>query len=159
MATENNFFIATEHTEDTEIIHFGFQIEDLTISDLRLMIVDFKTRIWGVHVQLQQALMNLILNDREAMLPRGGVLTIRAEQRTDDIMIRVRDTGCGIAQADIKKVFDSFFSTKDKNNSPRSGTGLGLALCKKVIDAHNGSITIDSQPGKGTTFTITLPKK
>ena len=116
-------------------------------------------RVWGVHVQLQQALMNLILNAREAMLPRGGVLTVAAEERADDIRIIVRDTGCGIAQADMKKVFDSFFSTKDKHNSEQSGTGLGLALCKKVVDAHNGSITVDSQPGKGTTFTITLPKK
>jgi signal transduction histidine kinase len=116
-------------------------------------------KVWGVPVQLQQALMNLILNAREAMIPRGGVLTIRAEERTDDVLIRIRDTGRGIEQANIKKVFDSFFSTKDKHSSEQSGTGLGLALCKKVIDGHNGSITVDSQPGKGTTFTIILPKK
>jgi signal transduction histidine kinase len=123
--------------------------------------------VWGVPVQLQQALMNLILNARDAMLPRGGVLTIKAEQRTDDIVIQIRDTGCGIAQADIKKVFDSFFSTKNKQDSEqsacgersRTGTGLGLALCKKVVDGHNGSISVESQPGKGTSFIIILPKK
>ena len=116
-------------------------------------------KVWGVPVQLQQALMNLVLNAREAMLPRGGVLTIKAEQRTDGLAIQIRDTGCGIEPSNLKKVFESFFSTKDKQNRGQSGTGLGLALCKKVIDAHNGSITVDSQSGKGTTFTITLPKK
>jgi signal transduction histidine kinase len=112
-------------------------------------------QVWGAPVQLQQVMMNLILNAREAMIPHGGVLTIAAEERTSDIQIRVRDTGCGIEQSQIQKVFDSFFSTKQKTG----GNGLGLALCKRVVEEHNGSITVDSQPGKGTTFTITLPKK
>jgi signal transduction histidine kinase len=116
-------------------------------------------QVWGVPVQLQQALMNLILNARDAMIPRGGVLTIKAEQRIDDIAIQIKDTGCGIELSNIKKVFESFFSTKDKQSPGQSGTGLGLSLCKKVIDCHNGSITVDSQPGKGTTFTIVLPKR
>jgi signal transduction histidine kinase len=124
-------------------------------------------QVWGSPVQLQQVMMNLVLNAREAMIPRGGVLTIAAEERTSDILIRVRDTGCGIEQSQTQKVFDSFFTTKHKDGSEqsasgeqgRTGTGLGLALCKRVIEEHNGSITVDSQPGKGTTFTITLPKK
>jgi signal transduction histidine kinase len=110
-------------------------------------------RINVVPVQLQQTLMNLILNAREAMLPKGGKLTIEAKQDIDNIIIRIRDTGCGIEKSEIPKVFDSFFSTKRKIG----GNGLGLALCKKVIDAHNGSISVDSQPNQGTTFTITLP--
>jgi signal transduction histidine kinase len=94
------------------------------------------------------------------MMPRGGVLTIVAEEGTDDVRIRIRDTGCGMERSQMKKVFDSFFTTKHKDASRQgSGTGLGLALCKKVIDAHNGSITVDSQPAKGTTFTIHLPLK
>ncbi len=116
-------------------------------------------RVWAAPIQLQQALMNLILNAREAMIPRGGVLTIEAEDRVEDVRISIRDTGCGMEQAETKRVFDSFFSTKQKDGSEQSGTGLGLALCKKVIEAHNGTITVDSQPGIGTTFTITLPKK
>jgi len=123
-------------------------------------------RVWVVPVQLQQALMNLILNAREAMVPRGGVLTIAAEENSRDIRIRIRDTGCGIEQSQINKVFDSFFTTKHKQGPDKSacgehsrtGTGLGLALCKKVVEGHNGSITVDSQPGRGATFTITLPK-
>jgi len=106
-------------------------------------------------VQLQQTLMNLILNAREAMLPKGGKLTINAQDENSQVVIRIRDTGCGIKQAEIGRVFDSFFSKKHKSG----GNGVGLALCKKVIDAHNGSISVDSQPNQGTTFAITLPKK
>lgn len=113
-------------------------------------------QVCAVPVQLQQALMNLILNAREAMISRGGVLTIEAEEQSEGIRIRISDTGSGIEPSEMKNVFDTFFSTKQKN-SGRSGSGLGLALCKKVIEGHNGSITVDSQPGKGTTFTIILP--
>jgi signal transduction histidine kinase len=112
-------------------------------------------RVRAVPEQLQQALMNLILNAREAMLPKGGKLTIEAQEFNDNVVIRIRDTGRGVEQAEIAKVFDSFFSTKRKSG----GNGLGLALCKKVIDAHNGSISVDSLPNQGTTFTITLMKK
>jgi signal transduction histidine kinase len=114
--------------------------------------------VWCVPVQLQQAMMNLILNAREAMAPRGGVLTVEAEEKSGDIRIRISDTGCGIEQSEMKRVFDTFFTTKQKSSSGRPGSGLGLALCKKVIEGHNGSITVDSQPGRGTTFTIILPK-
>jgi signal transduction histidine kinase len=117
-------------------------------------------------VQLQQAMMNLVLNAREAMLPHGGKLTISAQADNDCFRIKISDTGCGIEQSEMSRVFDTFFTTKHKKitgsadgEHSRTGTGLGLSLCKKVIDAHGGTITVDSQPGKGTTFTITLPKK
>jgi signal transduction histidine kinase len=117
-------------------------------------------QVRAVPVQLQQTIMNLILNAREAMLPKGGKLTIEAQDGADNVVIRIRDTGCGMEQAEIAKAFEPFFSTKRKNNSAEgSGAGLGLALCKKVIDAHNGSITVDSLPNRGATFTISLPKK
>ena len=111
--------------------------------------------------------MNLILNAREAMLPHGGKLTISAQADNDCFRIKISDTGCGIEQSELSRVFDTFFTTKHKKipeqsacgEQSRTGTGLGLSLCKKVIDAHAGTITVESQPGKGTTFTITLPKK
>jgi len=116
--------------------------------------------VWAVPEQLQQALMNLILNAREAMIPRWGKLTIDARQTADAVRIRISDTGRGISQHQMKRIFDSFFSTKNKKPSENgSGSGLGLALCKKVVDAHEGSITVESQPAKGTTFTILLPNK
>jgi len=113
-----------------------------------------------VPVQIQQVLMNLILNAREAMLPRGGVLTIKAGQRNDTVVIEVTDTGCGIEPDNLKNIFKSFYSTKKgKNRSSQfSGAGLGLAFCKKVVDLHGGSISVESKPARGSTFSISLPK-
>lgn len=102
--------------------------------------------------------MNLVLNAREAMLPHGGKLTIFAQADNEGVKIKISDTGCGIEQSELSRVFDTFFTTKHKKIAG-SGTGLGLSLCKKVIDAHRGTITVDSHPGKGTTFTIHLPLK
>ncbi len=116
--------------------------------------------VWAVPVQIQQVLMNLILNARNAMLPGSGILTIKARNTANGVQIRVCDTGCGIEPADLKKVFEPFFTTKvDKNSSPdTSGSGLGLVFCKKIVDEHDGSISVESKPAKGTTFKITLPK-
>jgi len=116
--------------------------------------------IWAVPVQVQQVLMNLILNARDAMLPRGGILNIRATESSDAVQMEVADTGCGIEPGDMKKIFEPFFTTKTniKSTSRHSGSGLGLAFCKKIIDAHGGCISVESQPDKGSTFTITLPK-
>jgi len=94
------------------------------------------------------------------MLPRSGTLTIEASEKYDVVVIEVSDTGCGIEPADLENIFESFFTTKTDKNSPSqySGSGLGLAFCKKIIDAHDGSISVESKPTTGTTFKITLPK-
>jgi two-component system NtrC family sensor kinase len=115
--------------------------------------------IWAVPVQIQQVLMNLILNARDAMLGHGGILTITASQGSDCVQIEVSDTGNGIAPADLEHIFESFYSTKTKGGTPgeQSGSGLGLAFCKRVIDAHGGIISVTSSPGQGTTFKIILP--
>jgi signal transduction histidine kinase len=135
----------------------GITVEILVSEDLQ---------IYASPVQLQQAIMNLVLNAREAMIPHGGKLTISAQADNDGVRIKISDTGCGIEQSEISRVFDTFFTTKHKRivgsaggEQSRTGTGLGLALCKKVIDGHGGTITVESHPGKGTTFKITLPKK
>jgi signal transduction histidine kinase len=116
--------------------------------------------VWAVPVQIQQVLMNLILNAREAMLPRGGILTIKAAERADVTYVEVSDTGSGIEPANLENIFDSFFTTKtDKNSaSGHCGSGLGLAFCKRIVDAHNGCISVGSKRGEGSTFKITLPK-
>lgn len=124
--------------------------------------------VWAVPVQIQQVLMNLILNARDAMLPRGGVLTIKANDTTNTVQIEITDTGCGIEQADLKKIFEPFFTTKvdprlrreasKKSPSKRPGAGLGLAFVKKIVDAHGGAISVESRPARGSSFKITLPK-
>jgi len=117
--------------------------------------------LWAVPVQIQQVLMNLILNARDAMLPRGGVLTIRAAETTDAVEIEVADTGDGIEPADLKNIFETFFTTKADRNSAAeySGAGLGLAFCKMIIDGHQGCISVESKPANGSKFKIALPKQ
>jgi len=122
--------------------------------------IDQELDVWAVPVQIQQVLMNLIINARDAMLGRGGILSIKAESQDDSIRLRVSDTGCGVEPQDIEMIFEPFFSTKkDRTNSSSDiSCGLGLAFCKRIIDNHNGSICVESQPDNGTTFTIILPK-
>lgn len=115
---------------------------------------------WAVPVQIQQVLMNLILNAREAMLAGGGILRINAEEKADAVEITVADTGEGIEARDLKEIFEPFYSTKkeDKLPSGRLGAGIGLAFCRRVVEAHNGTISVESKPAEGSTFKIALPK-
>jgi two-component system NtrC family sensor kinase len=113
-----------------------------------------------IPIQIQQVLMNLILNARDAMLRGGGVLTIRASETADTVVIEVVDTGEGIDPADLTNIFKTFYSTKTDKDSPGkySGAGIGLAFCKMIIDGHEGCISVESKPGQGSTFKIVLPK-
>ena len=102
--------------------------------------------------RITQALLNVCLNAIAAM-ESGGTLTIitRIAKQNDKVEITIADTGSGISEDDLPKVFDPFFTTKS------SGTGLGLAIVRKIIDHHEGTISIKSQLGKGTTITIVIP--
>ena len=113
-----------------------------------------------VPVQFQQVIMNLVLNAYEAMQPRGGTLSIKAMKQDDKIIFTVADTGCGISPENLDRLFEPFFSTKTPNSpASRTGAGLGLAFCAEIIEAHNGTISVRSEEGKGTEFTIILPLK
>jgi signal transduction histidine kinase len=113
-----------------------------------------------IPVQIQQVIMNLIINARDAMLSRGGILCIKATDTDENVIIEVSDTGDGINAADLENIFDSFFTTKTNKNtlSEYSGTGLGLAFCKKIIEEHEGLISVESKSSEGSRFKITLPK-
>jgi len=100
--------------------------------------------------QIQQVLVNMIINAVQAM-PEGGKLIIGARGKEGFLEVRIADTGCGIPKEAIDKIFDPLFTTKAK------GIGLGLAVCKTIIDRHEGKIEVKSQVGKGTTFIIKLP--
>jgi signal transduction histidine kinase len=100
--------------------------------------------------QLRQALLNLLRNAVEAM-PGGGRLTLRGSVVPTGIELAITDSGPGIAAEHIAKIFDPFFSTKER------GTGLGLALTQQIVIEHGGTIVVDSQPGAGTTFRVQLP--
>jgi signal transduction histidine kinase len=113
-----------------------------------------------VPVQFQQVIMNLVLNAYEAMQPRGGTLSVKAVKQDDKIVFTIADTGCGISSENLDRIFEPFFSTKTSNSpAGRTGAGLGLAFCTEIIEAHNGTISVQSEQEKGTEFTITLPLK
>jgi PAS domain S-box-containing protein len=106
--------------------------------------------------QLRQVFLNLMTNASDAM-PQGGKLIVRARAQADDgvtmVRIELADSGPGIAPADLEKLWEPFFTTKPEGK----GTGLGLAICRRVVEAHHGSIAIDSRLGEGTTVRIVLP--
>lgn len=101
---------------------------------------------------IRRVLTNLVTNAVQAM-PKGGKLSIRAEEKDKDVLVSVEDTGVGISEENIGKIFQPLFTTKAK------GQGLGLAVCKRLVEAHGGSITVESQVGRGSTFTIRIPIK
>ena len=108
--------------------------------------------------QLQQVLINLLINSNDAMPDKGQLLV---EVCADDagqtllpVLIRVQDTGSGIAEKDLGRIFDPFFTTKD----PGRGTGLGLAISTRIIEGFGGRITVASSQGKGSCFTVHLPR-
>lgn len=102
--------------------------------------------------QIRQVLVNMIMNAMQAM-PEGGRLTISVRERDKFLEVEISDTGCGIPKEAIGKIFDPLFTTRAK------GIGLGLAVCKAVIERHEGNIEVESEVGKGATFTIRLPLK
>jgi signal transduction histidine kinase len=109
--------------------------------------------------QIQQVLLNLLINARQAM-PSGGRLIIRLahDAAADTVDLIVRDTGCGIPADKLPRIFEPFYTTKSgPDETGKGGTGLGLASCRQIIEAHRGRIRVESTVGKGTQFTIKLP--
>lgn len=102
--------------------------------------------------QIQQVLVNVITNSVQAM-PGGGKLTIAAREKGRFLEVEITDTGVGIPRENVGRVFEPLFTTRAK------GIGLGLAVCKSIIDRHGGDIEVRSKVGEGTTFKITLPLK
>jgi signal transduction histidine kinase len=99
----------------------------------------------------KQALLNLMLNAEQAMSD-GGEIILQTRSEGDLVCLDVIDTGCGIEADELSKIFRPFHTTKP------GGTGLGLATTKKIVQAHGGQLDVQSEPGRGTKFTIRLPK-
>jgi len=118
-------------------------ISDVDPADLTCMID---------HKQIEQALINLVKNALEAIPEdREGMIELRAARDGDSVSIRIRDNGQGIPGDIIDQIFIPFFTTREK------GSGIGLSLSRRIIHQHGGSISIDSEMGKGTTLYIHLP--
>jgi signal transduction histidine kinase len=106
--------------------------------------------------KVKQILVNLLSNAVK-FTPDGGRVDVSAKQDTTKVAIAVKDTGIGIALEDQAAVFEEFKQVGRDYTRKAEGTGLGLALTKRFVELHGGEITLASQPGKGSTFTVTLP--
>lgn len=89
--------------------------------------------------------------------PLHGTITVAATVQPDTVTFSITDTGIGINEEDIRQLFSEFYRIENEINQNVKGTGLGLALCKKIIEAHNGHIWVESKVTQGSTFFITLP--
>ncbi len=152
-------------TNDRQVIDFNNLIEDTVLMTKPKW--DHEQRRKGRHISLKtelsplktafinpsdlrEVLTNLIFNAVDAM-PDGGEITIRSEDIGDSLQCSVSDTGIGLAPEIKDRIFDPFFTTKGQ------GTGIGLSVSYAIVENHGGTLTVDSVPGEGTTFTIILP--
>jgi len=146
-----------EDVDLTEIIHDALSLLEHRLNRARIRLrrdLGVVSPIQGDESKLQQVFLNLFVNSIDAM-PNGGTLSVSTRQVENGVEIVVTDTGEGIKADDMVRIYDPFFTTK----RDRKGTGLGLAVTYGIIRQHGGAISVGSDPGKGTTFTIVLPKR
>lgn len=150
--------------EEIDLSQIVSDVLILCEKDLQMNRVKLQTDILGHPVcevnisHLQQVLLNLIVNARQAM-DGGGMLYVTVRTSEDGSMgeLEVRDTGPGIPSDKLPKIFKPFFTTKEADENGQGGTGLGLAFCREVIEAHKGKMRVASTVGQGTSFTLMLP--
>ncbi|MFQ5730980.1 MAG: sensor histidine kinase [Planctomycetaceae bacterium] len=154
-----------DRREPTDLVQLVEEVLILVEKDLQMHRVRWQTDFFSrpfaeVNAgQVQQVLLNLIVNARQAM-DGGGQMTIavRSTAETGMAEISVRDTGSGIPPEKLPKIFAPFFSTKTADERGQGGTGLGLSLCREIIESHHGRIRVESAVGQGTTFTLKFPE-
>lgn len=152
--------------EEADIVALVEEVLLLTEKDLGKHQVRVETRFQDrptavvVPGQIEQILVNLVLNARQAM-PTGGRLKVEVRENPagDTVEIAVSDSGCGIPPDHLRQIFEPFFTTKQPDDHGRGGTGLGLSVCRQIIEQHHGRIRVESVVGKGSKFLVKLPKK
>ncbi len=120
-------------------------------ADLETDLGDIQT-VRGYPQQLNQVFMNILVNAAQAMNEKGRIRVV-TRQEGDDVVVAISDTGCGIAPENLNKIFDPFYTTKEVGK----GTGLGMNIAYNIIKKHHGTIQVDSELCRGTTFTIRIP--
>jgi signal transduction histidine kinase len=154
------------HRQHCDIARLVEEVLILTDKDLSKHRIHVETRFharpaaWVVPGQIEQILVNLVINARQAM-PGGGRLKIeiRDNPPSETVEVRVADTGVGIPPDQLRLIFEPFFTTKQPDEYGRGGTGLGLSVCRQIIEQHQGRIRVESVVGKGSTFTLKLPRR
>jgi signal transduction histidine kinase len=119
--------------------------------ECQLQLAEFMEPIAADPELLHRAISNLVLNAMDAM-PQGGTLTLRTHQQDERAFLDVSDTGAGLTPEECERLFTPYYTSK------AHGTGLGLAIVQSVVSDHGGRITVRSEPGRGTTFLIELPR-
>ena len=148
----------------TDLAKLAEEVLVLTEKDLSKHHVQLEKKFHGrpqapvVPGQIEQILLNLVINARQAM-PRGGQIRIEIgeNRQTQMAEIRVSDTGVGIPPEQLRLIFEPFYTTKEPDEHGHGGTGLGLSVCRQIIEQHHGRIRVESIVGKGSTFTVKLP--
>jgi signal transduction histidine kinase len=108
--------------------------------------------------QIEQIFLNLVINARQAMSHGGRLrIDVRENQENGMVEIRIADSGVGIPPDQLKLIFEPFYTTKSPDSHGHGGTGLGLSVCRQIIEQHQGRIRVESLVGKGSTFTVKLP--
>jgi signal transduction histidine kinase len=158
---------ARNHSTQRQVIDLVSLLDEalvLTEKDLSKHQVQVEKKIFGrpkapvVRGQIEQILLNLIINARQAM-PRGGRLTleVRENPRTQMAEISIADSGVGIPPEQLRLIFEPFYTTKEPDDQGHGGSGLGLSVCRQIIEQHQGRIRVESVVGKGSKFTVKLP--
>ena len=160
---------ARNHSAQRELTDLAGLVEEvliLTEKDLSKHRIQVEKKFHGrpqaaiVPAQIEQVLLNLIINARQAM-PRGGHLRleVRDNPHTQMVELSVADTGVGIPADRLRLIFEPFYTTKEPDEQGHGGTGLGLSVCRQIIEQHQGRIRVESLAGKGSTFAVKLPLK
>ena len=145
--------------EMCDLVSLVEEVLVLTEKDLSKHHVQVEKKFHGrpsapvVRGQIEQILLNLVINARQAM-PRGGrlIVEVRDNTRTGMAEVHVCDTGVGIPPEQLRLIFEPFYTTKEPDEHGHGGTGLGLSVCRQIIEQHQGRIRVESVVGKGSTL-------
>ena len=148
----------------TDLVALLDEVLILTEKDLSKHRIQVERKCQGrpfaqiVPAQIEQVVLNLIINARQAM-PRGGRLRVEVRENAQAGMVEliVADSGVGIPPDRLRLIFEPFYTTKEPDGDGHGGTGLGLSVCRQIIEQHQGRIRVESRVGKGATFTVKLP--
>ena len=150
--------------EMTDIAALVDEVLLLTSKDLSKHRIQVEKRYHGRPMamvapnQIEQILVNLVINARQSMTQGGRLrIEVRENSARDTVEVKIADSGVGIPPENLRQIFEPFFTTKQPDEYGRGGTGLGLSVCRQIIEQHHGRMRVESVVGKGSTFIVKLP--